>query len=143
VRRGFPRTHRFAQARSVFAVATTRCVEVYDPPNAATLWQLPSGIEDEFAQRWETWLDEADEWEGFFSSLETCGPDLAAELARLELTNESHHDRLSKLRRTAENRAVQLSGDFEPCDDAVTMLALAFARGEAAGLAVPFQRRTA
>jgi hypothetical protein len=141
VGRGFPRTHRFAQARSVFAVATHRCAEVYDPPNAATLWHLPSDIEDEFAKHWETWLDEADEWEGFFSSLETCGPDLAAELTRLELVDESHLTGLGKLRRIAENRALQLSGPFEPSDEAITMLALGFARGEVASLAVPFQRR--
>ena len=30
LRRGFPRTHRFAQARSVFAVAAHRCAEVFD-----------------------------------------------------------------------------------------------------------------
>lgn len=31
LRRGFPRTHRFAQARSVFAVAAHRCAEVFAP----------------------------------------------------------------------------------------------------------------
>jgi hypothetical protein len=29
--RGFPRTHHFAQARSVFAVAADRCAEVFEP----------------------------------------------------------------------------------------------------------------
>jgi hypothetical protein len=38
VRRGLPRTHYFAQARSVFAVAGFRCREVFDPPQSATLW---------------------------------------------------------------------------------------------------------
>jgi hypothetical protein len=37
VRRGFPRTHYFAQARSVFAVAAHRCREVFDPPSSVTL----------------------------------------------------------------------------------------------------------
>ena len=32
LRRGFPRTFRFAQARSVFAVAAQRCAEIFDPP---------------------------------------------------------------------------------------------------------------
>src|SRR5271170_4172154 len=40
-RRGFPRTHYFAQARSVFAVAAHRCREVFDPPQCVTLWHLP------------------------------------------------------------------------------------------------------
>ena len=48
LRRGFPRTYRFAQARSVFAVAAHRCDELYDPPNAVTLWQLPAEFEDDF-----------------------------------------------------------------------------------------------
>ena len=30
--RGFPRTHFFAQARAVFAIARTRCAEIFDPP---------------------------------------------------------------------------------------------------------------
>jgi hypothetical protein len=141
LQRGFPRTHRFAQARSVFAVAAHRCREVYDPPNAVTLWHLPSDIEDEFEQRWEAWLDEADEWAEYFALLDDCGSDLEAELTRLELVDESQLNRRAKLRRTAENRGVQLPGSFEPTDDSVTLLALAFARGEVAGLAVPFQQR--
>lgn len=143
LKRGFPRTHGFAQARSVFAVATFRCEEVYDPPNSVTLWNLPSDIEDEFEQQWESWLDEAGEWSEFYTALEDCGPDLEAELTRFRLVDDSHLNQLAKLRRTAENRAVQLPGEFEPTDDSVTMLALAFARGEIAGLAVPFQQRAA
>src|SRR3954451_12033252 len=72
VRRGLPRTHRFAQARSVFAVAAHRCAEVYDPPGTVTLWRLPSDIEDDFEQRWETWLDDAAGWAGLFASVEAC-----------------------------------------------------------------------
>src|SRR6187431_3416885 len=55
-RRGFPRTHYFAQARSVFAVAAHRCAEVFDPPKSVTLWQLSEEIEEEFESHWETWL---------------------------------------------------------------------------------------
>src|ERR1700747_3416269 len=57
VRRGFPRTHYFAQARSVFAVAAFRCREVFDPPEGVTLWQLPYAVEADFESRWERWLD--------------------------------------------------------------------------------------
>ena len=39
LRRGFPRTYNFAQARSVFAVTAQRC-SVFDPPASVTLWQL-------------------------------------------------------------------------------------------------------
>jgi tetratricopeptide (TPR) repeat protein len=70
VRRGFPRTHYFAQARSVFAVAANRCREVFDPPESVTLWQLPETVEEEFGSRWERWLEQADEWRPFFQELE-------------------------------------------------------------------------
>src|SRR5215467_9047757 len=53
LRRGFPRTYRFAQARSVFAVAAHRCAEVFDPPDCVTLWRLSEAFEEEFEQRWE------------------------------------------------------------------------------------------
>src|ERR1700680_5182790 len=56
VRRGFPRTHYFAQARSVFAVAGFRCREVFDPPQSVTLWQLSEAVEEEFEAHWERWL---------------------------------------------------------------------------------------
>jgi hypothetical protein len=48
IRRGLPRTHYFAQARSVFAVAAYRCREVFDPPDSVTLWQLSEIVEEEF-----------------------------------------------------------------------------------------------
>jgi hypothetical protein len=48
LKRGFPRTYRFAQARSVFAIAAHRCAEVFDPPGCVTLWHLPEATEEEF-----------------------------------------------------------------------------------------------
>ena len=66
LRRGLPRTHYFAQARSVFAVAAHRCAEVFDPPGSVTLWRLPSDIEEAFEARWEHWLDAASDWSPFF-----------------------------------------------------------------------------
>src|SRR5690349_2368177 len=48
LRRGFPRTRYFAQARSVFAVAGHRCAEIFDPPHCVTLWSLPENLEEEF-----------------------------------------------------------------------------------------------
>jgi len=47
-RRSFPNTHFFAQARVAFAVARSRCQEVFAPPNCATLWNLPAEIEERF-----------------------------------------------------------------------------------------------
>jgi hypothetical protein len=139
LRRGFPRTHYFAQARSVFAVAARRSQEVYDAPGAVTLWHLPSVIQDEFDQRWEAWLDDVPSWTRFFTEVESCGSNLMAELTRLNLIEERHVDQLGRLRRTAEQRAVQLPGHFGATTDDITMLALAFSRGEEANLAVPYQ----
>src|SRR5271163_1712722 len=70
VRRGFPRTHYFAQARSLFAVAAHRCREVFDPPHSVTLWHLPEEFEAEFESYWERWLDQGDKWKPFFQRLE-------------------------------------------------------------------------
>lgn len=139
VRRGFRRTHYFAQARSVFAVAARRCQEVYDPPGTVTLWKLPADLEDEIELRWEEWLDDARAWTGFFERLKSFSPDLEAELLRTDLVTDADVQRVRKLRRIAEQRAVQVPGMFSGSMEDVVALALAFARGEIANLAVPFQ----
>jgi hypothetical protein len=105
LRRGFPRTHHFAQARSVFAVAAHRCAEVFDPPGCVTLWRLPETIEDEFDARWEHWLDHATEWQPFFQKIESLpGTDLVATLRGLELVDDRDVEGLARLRRSAEGR---------------------------------------
>ena len=143
VRRGFPRTHRFAQARSVFAVAAHRCSEVFEPPGCVTLWRLPESIEEEFDARWEHWLDHAGEWTGFFEKVEALsGTDLPAMLRGFEVVSEGDLATYSKLRRSAEGRAVPLAGVFSGTDADVALLALGFARGEPSALAVPYSRRS-
>lgn len=139
VQRGFRRTHHFAQARSVFAVAARRVTEVYERRDAVTLWGLPADVEDAFDTHWAQWIEEADEWTEFFDGLQGCSDDLVTELRRFDLVTRDQIERASRLRRTAEQRGVQLSGDFTGLDDEITMLALAFSRGERQKLAVPFQ----
>ncbi|MHB1843266.1 MAG: BrxE family protein [Deltaproteobacteria bacterium] len=142
LRRGFPRTHHFAQARSVFAVAAHRCVEVFDPPGCVTLWRLPETIEEEFDARWEHWLDNATEWQPFFEKIESLqGTDLIAVLRGLEFVSDRDIGDFARLRRSAEGRAVPVPGVFSGSDGDVTRLALGFARGEAGTLAVPYARR--
>jgi hypothetical protein len=142
LRRGFPRTHFFAQARSVFAVAAHRCSEVFDPPGGVTLWRLPENIEEEFDARWEHWLDNAPEWAPSFQMLEGLqSSDLVDALGSFEIVNDRDVERLVKLRRSAEGRAVPLPGVFSGTDDDVALLALGFARGEPGSLAVPYARR--
>jgi hypothetical protein len=141
LRRGFPRTHHFAQARSVFAVAAHRCVEVFEPPECVTLWRLPENIEEEFDARWEYWLDNAPDWAPFFQKLEILqNSDLVEALGSFELVGDRDVERLVKLRRSAEGRAVPIPGVFSGTDDDVTLLAIGFARGEAGSLAVPYVR---
>ena len=140
-KRGFPRTHYFAQARAVFAVAAHRCAEVFDPPHAVTLWRLPEHVEQEFDSRWEYWLDNASDWTKFFLNLESLqNEDLAAVLRSLDVVSDSALERCGRLRRSAEGRAVPLPSEFSEDDDSVALLALGFARGEMGSLAVPYAR---
>ena len=141
IRRGFPRTHYFAQARSVFAVAGFRCREVFDPPGSATLWNLPEAVEEEFEAHWERWLDQADEWKPFFLELEALNEtELKTALQSFNLVTDDESDLLSRLRRSAEGRAVPLPAPFGGTNQDVASLALGFARGEPGALAVPYAR---
>jgi hypothetical protein len=140
LRRGFPRTHHFAQARSVFSVATRRCAEVF-PAEGVTLFRLPEAIEEEFDARWELWLDNAAAWKEFFIRVEPApGPDLVATLRALELVDDRDCEASGKLRRAAEGRAVPLPGAFSGQDADIALLALGFGRGEPGALAVPHAR---
>jgi hypothetical protein len=142
VRRGLPRTHYFAQARSVFAVAAHRCGEIFDPPDSVTLWRLPEPIEEEFEAKWEHWLDQAAEWAPFFKGLESLQErDLKVALQSFGLITDGESLLFSRLRLSAEGRAVPLPGSFTGTDQDVAMLALGFARGEPGSLAVPYAKR--
>jgi hypothetical protein len=141
LRRGFPRTHYFAQARSVFAVAAHRCTEVFEAPGCVTLWRLPEAAEEQFDARWEQWLDNASEWAPFFEKLEMLqASDLVSALSAFELVTDRDAGAYSKLRRSAEGRAVPLPGVFSGTGADVALLALGFARGEPGALAVPYMR---
>lgn len=142
LRRGFPRTHRFAQARSVFAVAAHRCAELFDPPNTVTLWRLPESIEEAFDARWEHWLDHASDWEAFFASLARIqSSDLSEALAARDLIGDGDVAAFTRLKRSAEGRAVPLPGTFEGSNQDIRLLALGFGRSQSAMLAVPHMRR--
>ena len=142
IRRGLPRTHYFAQARSVFAVAAHRCGEIFDPPDSVTLWRLPESIEEEFEAKWEHWLDQAAEWTPFFQGLEGLQEkDLKVALQSFDLITNGESELFSRLRLSAEGRAVPLPGSCTGTDQDVAMLALGFARGEPGSLAVPYAKR--
>jgi hypothetical protein len=138
--RGFARTHRFAQARVVFAVARARCAEVFDPPGCMTLWSLPASIEDQFDARWPSWLEQRDAWAGFFTAIEPAPSDLHTAMRTHGLLTEAQAYAASRLRRSAEMRSVPLPGTHAVNDDTFTLLAAGFSRGEHAKLAVPYAR---
>lgn len=140
LRRGFPRTHHFAQARSVFAVAAHRCAEVFDPPGCVTLWRLPEATEDEFEARWELWLDRAADWAWFFETLESFPRlDLPAILTELGLVSSFELDAAKRLRLSGQ--AIPLPGLYAEEDTDVALLALAFSIAAPGSLAVPYARR--
>lgn len=138
--RGFPRTHRFAQARLVFEVARARCAEYFDPPGCSTLWSLTPAVEDQFDARWAQWLEDRDAWTEFFAHIEAPPSDLLQTLKALGLVGDSDLEAVSRLRRSAEGRAVPLPGVHIVTDQLITQLAAAFSRGEPGLLAVPYAR---
>ncbi len=137
--RGFPKSHRFAQAKIAFAVAAQRCGEIYDPPDAFTLWSLPPEIEDRFQEKWHDWLDNIQEWESFFKGIEDiANQDILKALSQRELISHEQMEAVGKLRRSAEGRSVQISGASELDDSALTLLAAGFSKGEPGKPAIPF-----
>ncbi|NKM43417.1 BrxE family protein [Rhizobium leguminosarum bv. viciae] len=141
IRRGFPRTHYFAQARSVFAVADFRCSEVFDPPQSVTLWRLPESVEEEFQAHWERCLDQADTWKAFFLELEALKEtEVKTALQSFDLITHDDSELFSRLRRSAEGRAVPLPAPFTGTNQDIASLALGFGCGEPGALAVPYAR---
>lgn len=141
VRRGLPRTHWFAQARSVFAVADTRCNEVFNPPHSVTLWRLPEDVEERFDARWEHWLDNASDWDGFFEQVAGLdAPDLVAALAAFGLVDSATVASAVALTPAAGARSLQLPTLYEGTRTDVDLLALGFARGPGGTLVVPYAR---
>lgn len=141
LKRGFPATHYFAQARVVFAVARSRCEELFNPQGCMTLWNLPAEVEEAFEDRWQDWLDEGPRWNPLFERLaQLKDGDLLEAMSDLELLTPAERDATLKLRRSAGGRAVPLPGTHRPDTEVVTLLAAAFARGEAGSPAIPYAR---
>lgn len=141
LKRGFPSTHYFAQARIVFEVAASRCRELFDPPGCMTLWGLPAEVEEKFQEHWQDWLAETDEWTPVFQWIEAqSGADLLQSLGEVDLISRAQADDVSKLRRSSEHHAVPIPGTFRPHDEVITLLAAGFACGDAGNPAVPYAK---
>ncbi len=139
--RGFPRTHSFAQARSVFAVAAHRCTEVFSPPGCATFWALPETIEEEFDLRWEKWLDAPGPWVETFKKLESMkAGDLISCLKNFDLVRESDMKAFSRLKVSTAGNSILLPEAFSEKDEDVTLLAMAYSKGTEGSLVIPYAK---
>jgi hypothetical protein len=106
-----------------------------------TLWTLPAEVEDQFETRWQDWLDQAEEWAPFFEELEGLqGKDLLGAMQELGLLETDQVETAKKLRRSAEGRAVQISGVHRPSGEILTLLAAGFSRGEPGQPAIPYAK---
>ncbi len=141
--RGFPRTHFFAQARSVIAVAQHRCTQLFDSPGCATLWNLTEEVEDAFDSNWESWLEEAARWRPFFEAVAGVqSSDLVATLEQLDLVTRGEIGALNKLKRPPDGRAVEIPDPFDGQRVVVAMLALGFSIGNVSEPVIPYARRS-
>lgn len=139
--RGFTRTHHFAQARSVFAVASSRCNEVFHHPDCVTLWSLPDHIEEEFDLRWEKWLDNSDGWKETFAKIESMASgDLISCMKSFGVIGERDFATVTKLPHTTDSNSVLLPDPFLEKDEDLTMLALAFSKGSEGSLVIPYAK---
>lgn len=139
--RSFPRTHWFAQARVVFAVASSRCHELFDPPGCMTLWHLPDEIEDSFSAQWQRWMDEMQTWVPFFEHIAaTPTGSLVDVMKSVGLLAPRDQTSLQGLHRSAEGRAIMLPGLHRPSNASLTLLAAGFSLGELGSPATPYAR---
>jgi hypothetical protein len=142
LRRGLPRTHHFAQARSVFAVAAARCAQIFDPPGTVTLWRLTDPIEEQLETLWEGWLDDAKSWRPFFDRIAAIkATDLSACLTDLDLVTTDEVAAARSLKKSSDGRSMQMPGLFDGSRKSVVMLALSFGNGSPGNLVVPYARR--
>lgn len=146
-RRGFPSTHLFAQARAAFAIATSRCQALFAAPHCVTLWRLPADIEDQFEDRWQGWLDGIEQWRPFFEQISSVhGSDVLGTLQGLGLISDREVSAVRRLPSPDHQPSLPLgsvASGHHIDEDAVRLLAAAFARSEPRNLVVPFIRLAA
>lgn len=140
LRRGLPRTHRFAQARSVFAIAARRCGELFAHPQSVTLWNLPAGLEESLDAKLESWLDEAPAWEPFFASLEQLrSDDLRHELHDRGLVSAVDLETLPSPGAAILGSAVEIPQAYSERNEDIAHLALGFSWGRPRSPVVPYK----
>jgi hypothetical protein len=141
VSRGLPRTHSFAQARSVAAVAAHRCDEVFSLANTVTLWRLLASVEKRYEARWDHWLDNAADWTTFFAEVAALtSTDLEAALRAFSLVTEQSIAAVRSMEPGPGSRSLALPSGFTGARTDLEMLALGFSRGSVGALTVPYAK---
>ena len=142
LRRGLPRTHYFAQARSVCMVAAARCAQIFDPSGSVTLWRLPDPLEERFETLWEGWLDDAKSWRPFFEQVAAIKvTDLSACLSEFGLVTADDVAAIRSLKKSTDGRSMQMPGLFDGSRKSVVVRALSCGSGSPGHLLVPYARR--
>lgn len=142
LRRGFPRTFQFVQAKSVQTIAAARCSEIFDPPESVNLWRLTEDLEDRMDSIWEGWLDDAASWQPFFERVAGLKfTDVPTALKDFDLVTDAEIEAHAKIRKSSDGRSIQIPEKFEGRRRGVALLALSFSAGTASNLVVPYARK--
>jgi hypothetical protein len=106
-----------------------------------TLWRLPADVEDQFDEHWQAWVGDGEAWSPFFDDLAAYDQsDLLSALRERDLISAEETEAVEALRRSAEGRAVELSGKRQLDDGLIAQLAAAFAKGERGSPAIPYAK---
>jgi hypothetical protein len=144
LKRGFPRTHHFAQARSVIAVASHRCEQLLSQNDAITLWCLPEALEDRFESLWETWLARHTDWRSYFDAVAAIRTgDVIAAATDLGLVTSDDIKALRALKAAPDGRGLKVGKSFTGERRQIALLALGFSVGRASEPVVPYVRASA
>jgi hypothetical protein len=138
-RRGFPRSHHWAQAKVVFEVARARCRERFPDATAITLWSLPASVEEQFEHAWGQWVSNTETWNPSFDRLkEWKSPSLVEALKAFDLWSEGMESAMTQAAMPAASCDL---GSISGLDQAsVDLLAVGFAFGQVGEPVVPFLR---
>ncbi len=139
LKRGFPRTHNFAQARSVIAIAAHRCNQLFPQEDAITLWRLPDDVEQQLESHWDAWIDRADHWSPFFDSVARLdNPDPLFILRVLQLAEPEQVKACGSIRRPSNGCGLMVGKSFSGAPQEIALLALGFGAGALNDTVVPF-----
>lgn len=138
-RRGFPRSHNWAQAKVVFEVARARCQERFPDATAITLWSLPASVEEQFEHAWGQWVSDTATWPPFFDRLkEWQSSSLVEALKAFELWSK---DMELAMTQAAPSGVSHSMGSIPGLNRAaVDLLAVGFAFGQPGEPMIPFLR---